>query len=271
MMERKVVVVTGAAMGIGRHIAHSFAQERAKLVLVDIASLDKVSIELRESGVEALALNADVGDEAQVESVVSRVISEFGAIEVWVNNAGIVPHFSWEIPRWPRISEMTKDYWDSVIGTNLGGTFLCTKHVLPHMEGKRAGHIINLHGGGGVGSTATSYVVTKDAIRTFTRYAAGEVKDSDVCVVAIAPGGAIATENAPEETRARLPRPRILAKRLCTGGPTADRTLWRDPATPKWRIGGSALVGARGRLQLQAARLDRFQAVGIVRRDPTLR
>ena len=210
MLEQRVVVVTGASMGIGRHIAHSFAQERAKLVLVDIASLDKVSIELRELGAEALVLNADVGVEQQVENVVSRTISEFGAIDVWVNNAGIVPHFSWGVPRWPRISEMGQDYWDSVIGTNLGGTFLCTKHVLPHMEEKRSGHIINLHGGGGVGSTATAYVVTKDAIRTFTRYAAGEVKDSNVCVVAIAPGGAIATENAPDEARARLPGPESL-------------------------------------------------------------
>lgn len=210
MLEQQVVVVTGASMGIGRHIAHSFAHERAKLALVDIASLDKVSIELREMGVEALALNADVGVEEQVEDVVSRVISQYGAIDVWVNNAGIVPHFSWGLPRWPRISEMGKDYWDRVLGTNLGGTFLCTKHVLRHMEANRSGHIINLHGGGGVGSTATAYAVSKDAIRTFTRFAAGEVKDSNVCVVAIAPGGAIATENAPDEARARMPGPESL-------------------------------------------------------------
>ena len=210
MLESEVVVVTGAAMGIGRHIANSFAHGGAKLALVDIAPLESVSIELREMGVEVLALSADVADEEQVKATIDQVLSEYGSIDVLVNNAGIVPHFAWGLPKWPRISEMDRDFWDRVIGTNLGGTFLCTKHVLPHMEARRSGHVINLHGGGGVGSTATAYVVTKDAIRTFTRYVAGEVKESNVCVVAIAPRGAIATENAPEEARRSLPSPESL-------------------------------------------------------------
>ena len=210
MLGSKVVVVTGAAMGIGRHAAHSFAEARSKLVLVDIASLDQVVIELREMGAEVLPLHADVQDEDQVKAMVDQVVSHYGSVDVLVNNAGIVPHFAWGLPRWPRISDMDKKFWDRVIDTNLGGTFLCTKHILPHMEGQGSGHVINLHGGGGVGSTATAYVVTKDAIRTFTRYVAGEMKESNVCVVAISPAGAIATENAPEEVRRRLPSPESL-------------------------------------------------------------
>ena len=210
MLERKVVMVTGAAMGIGRHATLSFAQERAKLALVDIVALDQVSIELGEMGVEVLPVPADAQDEEQVQAAVDQIISHYGSIDVLVNNAGVVPHFAWGLPRWPRISELDREFWDRVIGTNLGGTFLFTKHVLRHMEERRSGHIINLHGGGGLGSTATAYVVTKDAIRTFTRYAAGEVRESNICVVAIAPGGAIATENAPEEARGRLPSPESL-------------------------------------------------------------
>ncbi len=210
MLESKVVVVTGAAMGIGRHVARSFAEARSRLALVDIVPLEQVVIELREMGAEVLPLHADVQDEEQVKAMVDQVVSHYGSVDVLVNNAGVVPHFAWGLPRWPRISDMSKEFWDRVIDTNLGGTFLCTKHILPHMEARGSGHIINLHGGGGVGSTATAYVLTKDAIRTFTRYLAGEEKESNVCVVAIAPAGAIATENAPEEARIRLPNPESL-------------------------------------------------------------
>ena len=80
---------------------------------------------------------------------------------------------------------------------------LCSKHVIPYMERQGGGHIINLHGGGGLHSTA--YMVSKDAIWTFTRYLAMEVKDANICVVVMSPGAAIATEDAPEEARQRMP------------------------------------------------------------------
>jgi NAD(P)-dependent dehydrogenase (short-subunit alcohol dehydrogenase family) len=98
-----------------------------------------------------------------------------------------------------------------VIQTNLGGTFLCTKYVLPFMEAQRSGHVINLWGGGRVQNHgACAYVVSKDAIRTFTRFVAEEEREWNVCVVAISPKQAIATEDAPEEARKRLPGPEIL-------------------------------------------------------------
>jgi NAD(P)-dependent dehydrogenase (short-subunit alcohol dehydrogenase family) len=79
------------------------------------------------------------------------------------------------------------------------------------MEAKRSGHIINLYGGGGVRPPgACAYIVTKEAIRTFTRYVAEEVRESDVCVVIFSPRVPIATEGAPEEARGRLPGPEIL-------------------------------------------------------------
>ena len=135
--------------------------------------------------------------------MVDQVLSRFGKIDVLVNNAGIVPHFQWGSPKWPRIRDMEQSFWDRVLGTNLGGTFLCTKHVLPHMESRRSGHIISLHGGGG--PLACAYVVSKEAIVVFTRYVAEEEREFDVCVVAMGPGGAIATETAPEEARQRMP------------------------------------------------------------------
>ena len=212
MLEGKVVIVTGGARGIGRHAAKTFAQERAKVVIADVDKewLQKTSIELGQL-TETLAINVDVQNEAGVRKMADQVVSRFDRIDVLVNNAAVVPHFAWGIPRWPRISDMGKDFWDRVIQTNLGGTFLCTKYVLPHMEPRKSGHIINLYGGGGIKPAgACAYVVTKDAIHTFTRYVAEEVRGSDVCVVIFSPRVPIVTEGSPEEARGRLPSPEIL-------------------------------------------------------------
>ncbi len=212
MLEGKVVIVTGGAKGIGRHAANSFAREKAKVVIADINNelLQRTSSELREV-TETLALSVDVRNENNVKEMVEQTVKRFGRIDVLVNNAAIVPHFAWGIPRWPRIRDMEKSFWDRVIQTNLGGTFLCTKHVLPRMESRRTGHIINLYGGGGLKPAGScAYMVTKEAIRVFTRYVAEEARESNVCVVIFSPRVPIATEGAPEEALQRLPGPELL-------------------------------------------------------------
>lgn len=204
MVEGQVVLVTGASRGIGRYIAHTFAQAGAKLAVADIESLDRVVGELQDLGTDVLAVKADVREEDQVRALAARVADHFGQIDVLVNNAGIVPHFQWGVPRWPRIRDLDQSFWDRVLGTNLGGTFLCTKHVLPYMEARRSGHVIGLHGGGS-GPGAAPYVISKEAIKVFARYVAEEEREFNICVVAMGPDGAIATEDAPEEARQRMP------------------------------------------------------------------
>ena len=214
MLEGKVVIITGGAKGIGRHAAKTFAQEKAKVVIADFDKerLDNTAKELAQLA-ETLAINVDVRSEPDVKRMVDQVMQRFGRIDVLLNNAAIVPHFAWGIPRWPRISDMDKEFWDRVIQTNLGGTFLCTKHALPHMESRRSGHIINMHGGGGLKPAgACAYMVTKDAIRTFTRYVAEEARDQNVCVVIFSPRVPIVTEGAPEDAFKRLPGPEILGQ-----------------------------------------------------------
>ena len=214
MLQDKVVIVTGSGQGIGKHAAKTFAQEKAKVVIADFNEelAKKTAAELGKS-TETLAVNVDVRDEESVKRMVDQVINRFGQIDVHINNAAIVPHFAWGIPRWPRISDMPRDFWERVIQTNLGGTFLCTKHVLPRMEAKRSGHIINLYGGGGIKPAgACAYMVTKDAIRTFTRYVAEEARESNVCVVIFSPRVPIVTETAPEEALKRMPGPEILGQ-----------------------------------------------------------
>jgi len=212
MLRDKVVIVTGSAQGIGKHAAKTFAQEKARVVIADFNEdlAKKTAAELGASS-ETFAVHVDVRDEESVKRMVDQVIRRCGQIDVHINNAAIVPHFAWGIPRWPRIGDMPKDFWERVIQTNLYGTFLCTKHVLPHMETKKSGHIINLYGGGGVKPAgACAYMVTKDAIRTFTRYVAEEVRESNVCVVIFSPRVPIVTESAPKEAFTRLPGPEIL-------------------------------------------------------------
>jgi 3-oxoacyl-[acyl-carrier protein] reductase len=210
MLQGKVAVITGAAKGIGRYIAHNFAREGAKIAIsdIDVERMKKTEAELRELGAEVLAQKCDVRYEDQVRSSMKEVASRFGTIDVLVNNAGIVTHFGWGAPRWPLVRDMEQSFWDKVMETNLGGTFLCTKHVLPYMQERRAGHIINLYGGSPpktVGSCV--YSVSKDGIRTFTRFVAEEVREWNICVVAVSPGGAIASVYAPEEIRGKMPVP----------------------------------------------------------------
>ncbi|HEU4345551.1 MAG TPA: SDR family oxidoreductase [Candidatus Binatia bacterium] len=214
MLEGKVVIITGGAKGIGRHAATTFAQQKAKVVIADFDKerLDNTAKELAQLA-ETLAINVDVRSEPDVKKMVDQVMQRFGRIDVLLNNAAIVPHFAWGIPRWPRISDMDREFWERVIQTNLGGTFLCTKHVLPHMESRRSGHIINMYGGGGLKPAgACAYMVTKDAIRTFTRYVAEEAREQNVCVVIFSPRVPIVTEGAPEDAFKRLPGPDILGQ-----------------------------------------------------------
>jgi NAD(P)-dependent dehydrogenase (short-subunit alcohol dehydrogenase family) len=214
MLDGKVVVITGSGQGIGKHAATTFAKEKAKVVIADF-NADSAKKTAAELGAltETAALHADVREENSVKKMIDEVIQRFGRIDVLVNNAGIVPHFAWNIPRWPLFADMPLDFWDRVVRTNLYGTFFGTKHAIPHMAQRQSGHIINLYGGGGLKpGGAGAYVVTKDAIRTFTRFVAEEVRDANICAVTFSPRMAIATESAPEEARQRLPGPAVLGQ-----------------------------------------------------------
>ena len=212
MIQGKVVLITGAARGIGRYTAKTFAAEGAKLAVADILPRDTVCEELRDLGVEPLSMYTDIRDEAAVAAMMAQVNGHFGRIDVLINNAGIPTHVLTERPA---IRDTDKAFWDRIFDTNLGGTFLGTKHAIPYMERQGAGHIINLWGGGtptAVGSAA--YVASKDAIRVFTRFAAEEEREHNICIVAVTPGGQIATETDPEEVHQRVPGLDFVANRF---------------------------------------------------------
>jgi len=201
-----------------RQIVKTFAAEGARIAIADVASFDNVLNDIKQHDVDVMPVQTDVRDPAAVQSLMEQVNNRFGRIDVLINDAGIVTHFQWGIQRWPRIAGMEPDFFDKVIRTNLIGTFLSTKYVLPYMEAQRAGHIINF-GQGNVGRHnrddspgATTYHVSKVAIRSFTEGVAGEERDYNICIMSMGPGGeelddprrGIATAESPEDAKANM-------------------------------------------------------------------
>ena len=217
MIRDQVAIVTGGAKGVGRYTAHGLAKEGAKVVIADIDTehLERTRDELQGLVPDVMAITTNVRNEEQVRSLMTQVAGRFGRIDILVNAAAIVPHFSWGIPRWAAIGDMDKSFWDSVIETNLGGIFLCSRYVLPYMRERGSGHIVNFYGGGDVSTSGScAYVVSKEGVRAFTRYVAEEERERNICVVVVGSGGPIAMDEAPEEVRRRLPGPESLGNRF---------------------------------------------------------
>jgi NAD(P)-dependent dehydrogenase (short-subunit alcohol dehydrogenase family) len=184
-LDKKVSIVTGGGRGIGRAIALRFASEGAAVVVAGTTaeSIESVAQEIRARGGRALAVGADVSDEAQVARMVASVIDEFGGIDVLVNNAGIAGPTA-------LVAEVSREDWDRTIAVNLTGAFLCAKHALPGMMERRGGRIINITSIAGLRAYAlrSPYAASKWAMIGLTRTLAEEAGRYDITVNAIAPG-----------------------------------------------------------------------------------
>jgi len=132
LLQGQKALVTGASSGIGRAIALALGQSGADVVVNFVAGEDKAELvcrEIREFGVRAIAVKADVSDEDQVMAMFSRMLGEFGTIDVLVNNAGLQQDASFE--------NLTLKQWNKVLGVNLTGQFLCAREAV--REFKRRG------------------------------------------------------------------------------------------------------------------------------------
>ena len=184
MLEGKVVVITGASQGLGRALALAYAREGAKLA-INARSEDSIRLvarEAEEQGAEVLAVAADVSQSADVEMLVSETVERFGGIDVLVNNAGILG------PR-VAIAEYPEDEWRRVIDANLTGPFLVSKAAIPHM--REGGSVINLVSGVSVEGRAEwgAYSVSKFGLEGLNQILATELKDREIRVNAVDPGG----------------------------------------------------------------------------------
>lgn len=193
----RVVIVTGAAAGIGRATARRFARDGARLAAWDVAAAGSLIDELKEAGApEATFQNVNVTDAASVETAVAQVMERWGRIDVLVNNAGIVR--DGQLVKWKdgsKVSELSEADFDAVVSVNLKGVFLCTRAVVPHMISRHRGVILNASSvvghNGNFGQT--NYAATKAGVINMTRTWSRELGRYGIRVNAVAPGF-IATE-----------------------------------------------------------------------------
>jgi 3-oxoacyl-[acyl-carrier protein] reductase len=194
----RVVIVTGAAAGIGKATALAFAREGCRVAAWDIkeAGLGPVVHEIEAAGGEGMSTAVDVAHAASVGAGVEAVLGRWGRLDVLVNNAGIVRDA--QLVKWKDgtvTATMTDESWEAVIGVNLKGVFLCTRAVVPHMIRGGGGVILNassvvgLYGNFG----QTNYVASKAGVIGMTRVWARELGKHRIRVNAVAPGF-IATE-----------------------------------------------------------------------------
>jgi 3-oxoacyl-[acyl-carrier protein] reductase len=210
--EQRVAVVTGAGQGIGRACTERLAEQGLVTVVADVRSsaADEVATELRRRGYASRSLTLDVADVPAITEAVTAVVNEFGRVDVLVNNAGILHTTA--------IAAITEPEWDRILAVNLKGAFFLSQHVLPHMQARGWGRIINMASiagrMGGYGN-GLAYSASKAGLIGLTMGMARRVAGSGITVNAVAPG----TTRSPiiaqfsseqlEELRQRIPVQRL--------------------------------------------------------------
>nr|WP_245635018.1 glucose 1-dehydrogenase [Marinobacterium profundum] len=211
-MKDKVVIVTGAAQGIGAAYARALASEGARIVLADILDGTAVAREIETAGGQALAIKTNVSDEASVAAMAAATVERFGRIDVLINNAAI--YASLELKPFEQIDLAE---WDRVMSVNVRGPFVCARAVVPYMKRNGYGRIVNISSGTPFKGTPNMlhYVTSKGAILALTRALARETGDYGICVNTLAPGLVLSEgviEN--EEMRDRLTGPVIASRAI---------------------------------------------------------
>jgi gluconate 5-dehydrogenase len=183
----RVAIVTGGSIGLGRQMAEGLAEMGANLVLCARKKerCEQAAEELKQLGVKTLALGCDVKNPEHVRIVVEETVSQFGRIDILINNAGT----SWGAP----VEELKLEHWNKVMETNLTGTFLFSQAAGKHMVPQRRGKIINIASVAGMRGAppefqAIGYHASKGGVIAFTKDLACKWGMHNIHVNAIAPG-----------------------------------------------------------------------------------
>ncbi len=184
-LAERVAVVTGASRGIGRAIALELARRGAAVVVNYNASAEaaeQVVAAIQSAGGRALAVQADVSDLAQAEALIKAAQTQFGKVDILINNAGMT--------RDGLLMSMKETDWDSVLDTNLKSAWSCCKAAVRGMIKQRSGRIVNITSVVGISGQAgqTNYSASKAGLIGFTKALAREVASRQITVNAVAPG-----------------------------------------------------------------------------------
>ena len=192
---KKVVIVTGAASGIGRAIALRFGSEGAQVIPVDINAegAEATARTITAQGGAALPATVDVSDSSQVDRLFDTVLERFAAVDVLVNNAGLI-----NVER--HFLEGDEAWWDRVLSVNLKGVFLCSLRAARVMARRHQGVIINMSSGGATRAHRgmAAYDASKGGIEALTRSMALDLAPYGVRVNALVPGSIDTQRMAPE-------------------------------------------------------------------------
>ncbi len=192
-LKNKNALVTGAGKGIGKAIALALAKEGVNVILVSRTQeeIDSVAIKVRSLRVKALAITADVADINSVNAAVKKALTEFGTIDILINNAGIAA--------FGKFLELEPTDWERIIQVNLMGTYYVTRAVLPNMIERQTGDIINISSTAGLSGNAltSAYSASKFAVLGLTDSLMHEVRKHNIRVTALTPS-TVATDMAKE-------------------------------------------------------------------------
>jgi len=192
-LKNKNALITGAGKGIGKAIALALAKEGVNVILVARTQeeIDSVAAKVRSLRVKALAITADVADIKSVNAAVEKALSEFGTIDILINNAGIAA--------FGKFLELEPTDWERIIQVNLMGTYYVTRAVLPNMIERQTGDIINISSTSGLNGNAltSAYSASKFGVLGLTDSLMQEVRKHNIRVTALTPS-TVATDMAKE-------------------------------------------------------------------------
>jgi NAD(P)-dependent dehydrogenase (short-subunit alcohol dehydrogenase family) len=212
----KVVVITGAASGIGEACVREFVNRNAVVAMVDCkaGAGEKIISELRQKGASVEYFQADVSSRAEVERLIPKLVARWGGIDVLINNAGI--------QRYGTATTVTEEEWDEVLNVNLKGAFLMSKYAIPEMTKRGGGAIVMT---GSVQSltaqcNSLAYVVSKHGILGLTRSIALDYGKQNIRANCVLPGAidtpmlrwAASLDTHPEKVLAECDRLHIRGK-----------------------------------------------------------
>jgi NAD(P)-dependent dehydrogenase (short-subunit alcohol dehydrogenase family) len=226
----KTALLTGGGSGIGRGIALALGREGVRVAVCGrrVAPLEETAALIRQAGGEALPVQADVAQEADVIRVIERALEAYQTIDILVNNAGIGGGSP--------LHELSSQAWDHVMAVNLRGPFLMARHALPAMRRQRSGHILNISSESGLEyyTSDSAYGVSKHALNALGEYLQRENQDYNIRVNTICPGMVVSemTEHEPGLDHAKCLDPEDIA----------DLALWLLTRRPNVKIGLPVLI-----------------------------